>query len=201
MTINILGIAGSPEIGGNTEILLDRVLEGCRVSNKNVNKEKIIVSELDIHPCTSCRSCAKTGECSVNDDMQYVYAKLEKANLVVIASPVYFMCVTAQVKALIDRCQMFWSRKYLLNRPIADSNQTKNRRGIIISTAGDKKSNIFDGLKKTIRSFFVTIDVVCDEENALFFSGIENRKEILDYPDYLQMAYNVGQNLGSSKNV
>ncbi|MGR3178406.1 MAG: flavodoxin family protein, partial [Candidatus Anammoxibacter sp.] len=150
MTINILGIAGSPEIGGNTEILLDKVLEGCCVSNKNVNdvnKEKIIVSELDIHPCTSCRSCEKTGECSVNDDMQSVYAKLEKANLVVITSPVYFMCVTAQLKALIDRCQMFWSRKYLLNRPIADSNQTKNRCGIIISTSGNKKNETFDGLK------------------------------------------------------
>ncbi|MGR3219417.1 MAG: flavodoxin family protein [Candidatus Anammoxibacter sp.] len=195
MTINILGIAGSPEIGGNTEILLDRVLEGYCVSKKNVNKEKIIVSELDIHPCTSCRSCEKTGECKVNDNMQDVYAKLEKANLVVVASPVYFMCVTAQVKALIDRCQMFWARKYLLNRPIADTNMLKNRRGIIISTSGDKKDNIFDGLKKTIKSFFVTIDVVCDEDNSLFFSGIENRSEILDYPDYLQMAYNAGRNL------
>lgn len=194
MTINVLGIAGSPEIGGNTELLLDKVLEGCN-SNKGVKKEKIVVSEVDIHPCTSCRLCAKSGECKINDDMQYVYTRLVWANRILIASPVYFMCVTAQIKALIDRCQMFWSRKYLLKRPIADEKPTENRRGILISTGGNINPDIFEGLIKTVRSFFATVDVVYDEENSLLFSGIEGKDEILDHPDYLQKAYNAGQRL------
>lgn len=195
MTINVLGIAGSPEIGGNTEILLDKALEGCSC-NKDVDIEKIVISKLNIHPCTSCRSCAKIGECIIDDQMQYVYTKLILANCVIVASPLYFMSVTAQTKALIDRCQMFWSKKFLLNRSIVDKKQIGHRKGILISTGGQKNNrNMFDGLTKTIKSFFVTIDVTFNEDNFLLFCGIENKKDILKHPNYMKMAYNVGKDL------
>ena len=113
MAINVLGLAGSPEIGGNTELLLDKTLEGCK-SKKDVIVEKIVVSKLNIKPCDSCRSCEKSGVCKKGDDMQVVYSKLASANRIVVASPVYFMGVTAQLKCLIDRCQVLWARKFLI---------------------------------------------------------------------------------------
>ena len=196
MTINVLGIAGSPEIGGNTEILLDKVLEGCNCNKDvDVDIEKIIVSKLKIHPCTSCRSCAKTGKCIIDDQMQHVYQKLLWANCVIVATPLYFMSVPAQTKSLIDRCQMFWSKKFLLNRPIVNKEQIKHRKGILISTAGQKRKNMFDGLAKTIKSFFVTIDVTFDEDNFLLFCGIENKKDILKHPNHMKKAYNTGKDL------
>lgn len=196
MAINVLGIAGSPEIGGNTEILLDRVLDGC---GAGVVKEKIVVSELAIRPCTSCRSCAKTGECRVDDDMQSVYAKLVWANRIIVASPVYFMSVTAQMKAVIDRCQMFWERKYHLNRPITtdEADDQSTRRGIVIATAGEKKSGMFECLLKVVNSFFVTLDIGYDGGNSLLFDGIEGRRDVLEHTDYLDAAYSVGQRVAT----
>ncbi len=193
MSINVLGITGSPEIGGNTELLLDKTLEGCK-SVKEVNIEKIVVSKLNISPCTSCRYCASAGTCRVDDDMSMVASKIIRANHIVVASPVYFLGVTAQLKALIDRCQLFWCRKYLLNSSISDGVQSE-RRGMYISTGGNLKENIFEGVVKTIRAFFVTIDVVCDDNDSLLISAMEEKNEILNHPHYLERAYDLGVRL------
>lgn len=196
MAMNVLGIAGSPEIGGNTEILLDKTLEGCK-SIENVETEKIVVCKLNIGPCSSCRSCASTGECKANDDMDYVASRLIWADRIIVASPVYFMGVTAQLKCLIDRCQLFWCRKYLLNKPISGSQKGVGRKGMIISTGGNKVFNIFESVRKTIRSFFVTIDVECDDEDSILIKGMEEKKAVLDYPNHLEAAYNLGRKLVS----
>jgi len=196
MTINILGIAGSPEKGGNTELLLDKVLEGCGCNgDKTVNRKKIVVSDLDFQPCTSCRSCTKIGKCRLNDDMQNVYSDLLWADCIVLASPVYFLGLTAQCKALIDRCQMFWARKFLLNKPIVENGQESNRRGIVLSVGGDKKDSIFCGLIMTAKAFFITIDAVYDENNSLFIGGIEEKDDVLKSPYYLNAAFDIGKRM------
>ena len=196
MTINILGVAGSPEKGGNTELLLDKVLEGCGCkSGKSVNRKKIVVSDLDFSPCTSCRLCTKSGKCRLNDDMQDVYQDLMWADCIILAAPVYFLGLPAQCKALIDRCQMLWARKFLLNKPIVANGQVSNRRGIILSVGGDKKESIFSGLIMTAKAFFITIDAVYDEKNSLFLGGIEDKEDVLNCPDYLNEAFDIGKRL------
>ena len=107
--VKVLGIAGSPRREGNTELLLREFLRGAGTSG--LETELIILSEVDISPCTSCDLCQEDGKCVIADDMQLMYQKLLEARYIVFASPIYFSGVSAQLKSFIDRCQALWSRK------------------------------------------------------------------------------------------
>ena len=107
--MRVLGIAGSPRRGGNTDLLLAEVLKGAASLEAEV--KTIILNDLKITPCQHCDACFEAGRCKYQDDMQMVYQELEQADRIVLASPLHFMGVTAQMKAMIDRCQALWARK------------------------------------------------------------------------------------------
>ena len=97
-----LGICGSPRRGGNTEVLLDVVLG--RLGELGAEIEKLSLSELHVEPCDGCRYCLEAGECRIQDDMTgVVLPKLLEADVVVLASPVYFNNVSSYAKAFMDR--------------------------------------------------------------------------------------------------
>jgi multimeric flavodoxin WrbA len=112
----VLGISGSPRRDGNTELLLKEFLQGARASGRET--ELFILSKFKISLCTSCNSCQKDGQCIIDDDMQLMYSKLFEADYIVLASPIYFGGVSAQLKPFIDRCQTLWSRKYILKETL-----------------------------------------------------------------------------------
>ena len=99
---NIIILAGSERKDGNTDMLVDAFKKGAVEKNK---VEVISVRSHDITPCIGCNSCfTRPGnECFQKDDMQIVYEKLKTADVLVIASPVYFYGISAQLKAIIDR--------------------------------------------------------------------------------------------------
>lgn len=99
----IVVLAGSVRKGGNTDILVQAFVEGA--SKKN-NVEIISVSDYKVNPCIGCNSCfnRKDNQCFQEDDMKKIYQKLKNADMLVVASPVYFYGVSAQLKAIIDRC-------------------------------------------------------------------------------------------------
>lgn len=99
---NIVVLAGSVRKGGNTELLVQAFVDGAK---KNNNVEVISVADYNVHPCIECNTCfdREGHECFQKDDMTKVYEKLKMADVLVIASPVYFYGVSAQLKALIDR--------------------------------------------------------------------------------------------------
>ena len=107
--MRVLGIAGSARRGGNTDLLLAEVMKGAQSQGAEVNT--IVLNDLDILPCQHCDACFEAGVCKLKDDMQSVYRELEKADRIVLASPVQFMGPSAQLKAMIDRCQALWARK------------------------------------------------------------------------------------------
>ena len=98
--MNVLGIYGSPRKKGNTDQLLDRALEGAQSAGAQISK--IYARDLNISGCIECGGCDKTGKCVVEDDMQSVYPLLEQADVVFLASPIFFYGVTAQAKLLIE---------------------------------------------------------------------------------------------------
>ncbi|HEY86480.1 MAG TPA: flavodoxin family protein, partial [Dehalococcoidia bacterium] len=100
--LKVLGIAGSPRRAGNTDLLLAEVMKGA--ASRWAEVKTIILSNLEIAPCQHCDACLETGRCKIEDDMQMVYDELEQADRIVLASPIQFMGVTAQAKAMIDRC-------------------------------------------------------------------------------------------------
>ena len=167
--LKVLGIAGSPRRGGNTDLLLDEVMRGA--SNKGAEVKTLILDDLNIAPCKHCDACLKKGNCKLMDDMQTVYRELEDADRIVLASPIQFMGVTAQMKAMIDRCQVLWARKYVLQRPPLGNG--RERKGIFISVGGRKITNLFDPALVTIKTLFRILDVTYTGE--LLFSGIDEK--------------------------
>ena len=106
-----------------------------------------------------CDACFVKGVCRVKDDMQMVYREMEAADRIVMASPLQFMSVSAQMKALIDRCQALWARKYILKIPPLGDN--RERKAFFISVGGRRTiPNLFDAELVTIKILFKTIDII-----------------------------------------
>jgi len=187
--VRVLGIAGSPRRGGNTDLLLAEVMKGA--ASRGAKAKTIILSRLNIAPCQHCDSCLETGRCKVRDDMQKVYHELEWADRIVLASPLHFMGVTAQTKAMIDRCQALWVRKYVLKQPPLGSE--RERKGLFISVGARKMANLFEPALATVKSLFRTLDITYAGE--LVFPGVEGKGEIAKNPDALRQAFLAGQGL------
>ena len=106
--MKILGIVASPRRGGNTEILVTTALAAAQEAGAET--ELYLVAGKNIQGCDGCHSCRKTRQCKIDDDMQELYEKITGADGIVFGSPVYFHGVTAQAKAVIDRCFLFLQR-------------------------------------------------------------------------------------------
>ena len=187
--MRVLGIAGSPRRGGNTDLLLAEVMKGA--ASKGAEVKTIVLNELEITPCQHCDACFAAGECRIKDDMQKVYDELEQADRIVLASPVQFMGVSAQAKAMIDRCQALWARKYILKLPpLGDK---RGRKGLFISVGGMKLANLFEPSLATVKSWFKVLDIAYGGE--LVFPGVDEKGAIKNHPDALKQAFLAGQRL------
>jgi len=103
--MRVLGIVCSPRKGGNTEILVREALEAVREAGGET--ELILVADMNIAPCDGCGACDEDGTCRIEDDMQTVYQQLELADGLIFGTPVYFLNVSAQAKAVMDRTYAF----------------------------------------------------------------------------------------------
>ena len=186
--MKILGIAGSPRREGNTFVLLQKTLEGTK--SKGGDTELIFIPDLKINPCRECGGCDKTGKCVVDDDMQVMYPKLQSADCIIVASPIFFGSVTANLKAAIDRCQCLWVKKYILKQAVSGK---PSRKGAFISVCGSKKTNFFSAASLTIKALFKTLDVSYAAE--LFYPRIDEKDAITKHTTALQEAFSLGTKL------
>ena len=187
--MKVLGIAGSPRRGGNTDLLLDEVLRGA--ASKGAEVKTIVLNDLNITPCQHCDACQEAGKCMIEDDMQMIYQELEEADRIVLASPIHFMGVTAQMKAMIDRCQVLWVRKYILNLPPLGSQ--RERKGFFISVGGTRLTNLFEPALVMIKTLFRLLDI--NYAGDLLFRGVDEKGDIAKQPDALHQAFLAGQKL------
>jgi multimeric flavodoxin WrbA len=187
--MKVLGIMGSPRRQSNTDILLDKALEGAKEAGAEV--EKVLVSKLKISPCLETYACRKDGNCSIKDDMQLLYKKLLEADHIVFASPIFFYGITSQAKAIIDRCQALWVRKHELGM----GEDTRMRRGVFISVGATRGKRLFDGAVLTVKYFFDAIGVKYSGD--LLVRGIDDKGQIEEHPTALQDAFRLGQELVS----
>ena len=190
--MRVLGIMGSPRIKGNTDLLLDEALEGARGQGAEV--EKLLVDRLNIAPCREYYGCLKDGNCVIRDDMDDIYPRLLEADGVVVASPIFFYGLTGQVKALIDRCQALWARKYVLKQSPPNS----ARKGAFIGVGATRGERLFDGSILTVQYFFKAIGVRYVDE--LLVRGVDRRGEIKEHPTALSDAFELGRRLAQQQN-
>jgi multimeric flavodoxin WrbA len=186
--MKVLGIMGSPRIKGNSDLLLDEALKGAQ--NRQAETEKIVVDKLNITACREYYACLKDGKCVIKDDMDDLYQKILDADVIIVATPIFFYTVSAQLMLLISRCQAIWARKYVLKDldiPV--------KRGAFIAVGATKGQKLFDGPKLTMHYFFEAINTEYAEE--LLVRGVDKRGEIKDHPDMLAAAYELGKRIAA----
>lgn len=191
MTVRVLGISGSPHRHGNTETLLDGFLEGTRSAGGTV--EKVILSSLKYSPCRGCNACHKTGVCIVEDDVPLLFDRIFTVDCLAVASPIYSMGITAELKAFIDRSQYVWARKFKLKTLYFTHDHIRQHKGLFISTAGLGWDNVFDGAFPAITSFFNTIGF--EYFDNLIANDMDRYGGIRGHPTALKEAYRRGANM------
>jgi len=131
--MNIVTVIGSPNgMKGNTGRLLSSVEASLKASGAEVTQ--FVVARMDVKPCRGCGSCHKTGQCVIKDDFQKIEAAFMKADGIVLASPNYIFSVTAQMKALMDRCSC----------PI-HCQALEGKYGAAVVTSGGSGSDVVEG--------------------------------------------------------
>ena len=193
--MKVLGISGSPRRGGNTDLLLAEFLRGAACNGAAV--ETIILNDIDFIACQHCDACLPKGKCKYEDDMQMIYRELAAADRIVLTSPIHFVGITAQMKAMIDRCQALWARKYILEiPPLGDR---RERKGFFISVGGRKEFSQFEPALATVKALFCVMDVKYAGE--LLFSAIDGKGAILKHPDAMQQAFLAGQTFTNNQDT
>lgn len=165
----VLGLQGSPRKKGNTNFLLSAFMDEIR--SRGAETQIIQVCDKTIKPCIGCANCERKGFCSIKDDdmTTEIYGLLRRADVVVLATPIYFYNATAQMKILIDRTQTLWSRKYKLG--LTDPGRP-DRKGFLLSVGATKGKNLFEGMKLTAKYFFDAIG--SDYHGNLLYWRIED---------------------------
>ncbi len=172
----VLGLQGSPRKKGNTDYLLTTFMEAAEAAGARTHV--IDVTRKNIVPCKEYVVCEKKGFCPIADDVRdEIYPLLRQAEVVLMATPIFFYNMTAQLKAVVDRCQTFWARKYLLKLKDPGANM---RRGFLLSVAASRGKNLFEGLNLTTQYFLDAIGARF--EGSLTYRGIEGPGDMARHP-------------------
>jgi len=179
----ILGIVGSPRKKGNTDILVDRILEGAKDAGAEV--EKVHLRGLKIKECDGCYVCWKGKKCPKNDDMLDLYPMIEDADVIVFGTPVYWFGPTALLKAFIDRLVYF-------NCP---ENRTKiaGKAAVIASPFEDTDMETVATLTAFFDKCFDYLEI--KPAGRILVPGVADKGDILKKSDALERAYNLGAGL------
>jgi len=186
--MKVLALLGSPRRGGNTEVLLHAILAGMAAGGGDI--ETVRLCDLMVQPCINCGGCDKTGVCVLDDDMTPLYDKLDAADRIVLAAPIYFYNIPAQAKAFVDRTQSFWSRKRLLVQA-GRWHEDPNRKGFLVSVAATHGKRIFEGA-------ILTMQYTCDALGVSYggdylVRGIDRRGEMRQAESVLDEAVAAGK--------
>ena len=156
MSKNVLILSGSPRRGGNSDLLCDEFGRGAGENGNTV--EKIFIRDKKIGFCNACYGCRKTGMCVIKDDMAQVLERMHWADVIVMASPVYFYSIDAQMKALIDRTLPQWTR-------------LDNKEFYYIMTAAEDSDTVMDCTLECFRGFAVCLNGA-KEMGVLYGKGV-----------------------------
>jgi multimeric flavodoxin WrbA/protein-tyrosine-phosphatase len=172
----VLGFQGSPRKKGNTSYLLATFMQAAE--KLGAQTRIVEVTRKNIIPCKELVVCEKKGYCPIDDDVKTeIYPLIRQAEVVVLASPIFFFNMTAQLKAVVDRCQLFWARKYRFK--LTDPARM-TKRGYLLSVGASKGKSLFDGLQLTAKYFFDAIDARFD--GSLTYREIEGPKDMVRHP-------------------
>lgn len=178
MSKKVLILSGSPRKGGNSDILCDEFAKGAKEAGHIV--EKIRVAEKNIGYCKGCYACKNNGICAIKDDMAQVLQKMIDADVLVLASPVYFYSIDAQLKAVIDRTVARWL-------------EVKDKEFYYIVTMADEDISSTDTTLACFRGYADCVSGA-KEMGVIIGNGVYEKGEVND-TDAMNKAYNMGKNI------
>ena len=186
MSKNIIVLKGSPRVNGNSNTLANQVAAGAKEAGAVV--ESFFLQNMNIQPCDACDTCEETsGVCIIKDDMQTLYPKLRQADTLVLASPVYWFTISAQLKACIDRWYAF---------EFDDDKSMRGKKVGIVLSYGDTDLHTSGGINAihTFESMFRYLSgeiVGTVHGTAMDVGDIEKQTELMEN------AYKLGQKLAT----
>lgn len=188
MKSRLIILKGSPNKNGNSSILADRVAQGAKDSGMEV--DSFLLHDMKINPCDACDFCQGLGDgnCIVEDDMQLIYPKLISAAAILLASPIYWFTISAQLKLCIDR----W---YALEGP--EGNALAGKRFGVVLAYGDSDPYT-SGAINAIRTIQDVCRYIKGEFIGVAYGSALKAGEIEKLPEILQQAYNLGGKLADS---
>ena len=171
----LLCIQGSPRKDGNTATLTSIFAE--EAEGMGIEVEFINIADKDISPCIECGTCEEKGFCPIEDDMQKIYPLFVKADFILIGTPMFFYAPPAQLKALIDRSQALWARRYIFK--LSDPGRLW-RKGFMIALGATKGKNLFEGANLIAKYFFDAVGA--EYLGFLGYRKIEKKGDINKHP-------------------
>jgi multimeric flavodoxin WrbA len=176
MKKKLLVLSASPRKGGNSDLLCDRFIQGAQDAGNQA--EKIFLRDRKINPCIACEICQSNGGvCFQKDDIAGILAKMISADVIVLATPVYFYTMNAQMKMLIDRT-------------VSQYTEIKNKEFYFIVTAADGNQQALERTVDGLRGFTECLGGAV-EKGVIYGAGVWKKGEIVGTPS-MQLAYETG---------
>jgi len=188
----LLAISSTPRRGGNSEAALHSF---CRAAEENnISVEIVRLQELRLEPCRGCERCEADGICIIKDRMVPLYQKVAAVDGLVLATPIYFGSLAAQLKIFMDRFQCWWQAKYRLKKPFVELAQ--NKAGFVLCTGALHRKDFGDNVEAVSRVFFHSINYHFG--GFLCLQGLDRKGEIEKDTAALQAAYEAGKKFVST---
>lgn len=184
--MKVLGIMGSPRVGGNSDVLLSQALAGAKAAGADV--EKIILDRKHISGCKDCKKCNKMGVCAIQDDMLDIQKKILDAYAIIHASPVYFWTMTAQMKAYLDRWCVFFDAEWRWQKDYYP--KMRGKRIGLITVCGDTNVHTADPI---VHSFKSTVDMTKMQWLGAVMASASDKGDIVKNEAAIQQAVELGK--------
>lgn len=179
MKKKVLIISSSTRKGGNSETLAASFARGAQEAGHLV--ETVYLREKQIGFCKGCFACLKLGRCVINDDAVDIVARMHDADVLVFATPVYYYCVSGQLKTILDRAN-----------PLYDTDYTF-RKAYLLATAAEDAAETFEGTEKAVQGW-VDCFPRCTLAGTVFAGGVNEVGDITGRPA-LEQAYQMGREI------
>lgn len=179
MDKKVLVISASPRKGGNSDILCDEFVKGARESNNQATK--VSLREKNINFCNACGACEKTGVCLQGDDVKSILDLMMESDVIVMATPVYFYSISAQMKALIDRTVPIYQK-------------LSDKEFYFIITAWDDNPKMLERTLECFRGFTDDCLSGAQEKGVILAAGVNKKGEVRK-TTYMKQAYDMGKNV------
>ena len=179
MNKKVLILSSSPRKGGNSETLAAAFAKGAQEAGHQV--ETVFLREKQVGFCKGCLACLNLGHCVIQDDAVEIAAKMHDADVLVFATPVYYYCVSGQLKTMLDRANPLFGTDYAFTK------------AYLLATAAEDAPETVEGTVKAVQGWVDCFDR-CELAATVFAGGVNGIGDIAGHPA-LERAYQAGKEI------